>query len=341
MEKNKSLRHGVSLKSFNTFGIDVKAEVFAGFESEDELVYLLDSNQGELPVLILGGGSNVLFTKDYNGLVLKNNIPGVRLIDEDDDHFIVEAGSGVVWHDFVLWCISNGYQGVENLSLIPGCVGAAPIQNIGAYGVELKNTFKSLRAVDKATGNVVSFNRDACNFGYRDSIFKRSMKNKLVITSVQFSLNKKYDLNLSYGAIEQELKNMGVGVPGIRDVSEAVCNIRRSKLPDPRQIGNAGSFFKNPEVESVRFESIKNDFPGIVAYPTHTGSYKLAAGWLIEQCGWKGKRVGNTGSHKDQALVLVNYGNATGNEILDLAMNIQSSVKEKFGIIIEPEVNII
>ena len=246
-----------------------------------------------------------------------------------------------MWHQLVLWTLDHNLQGIENLSLIPGKCGAAPIQNIGAYGVELKDVFHSLNAVEMETGNAVTFTREQCRFGYRDSIFKREGKEKYIITDITLELNRKASLNLSYGSITQELQKMGVSQPGIRQVSEAVCNIRRSKLPDPAVTGNAGSFFKNPEIDSVRYEELVKAFPSIVAYALENGNYKLAAGWLIEQCGWKGKRVGETGSHKDQALVLVNYGHATGAEVVALAQDIIGSVKSKFGVDIEPEVNIV
>jgi len=336
------IRENVSLQKYNTFGIDVTASFFCEFTSTDELSSILsDPDFRNVPVLILGGGSNILFTKNFEGLVLKNSIPGIQLLEQRDHSFLVKAGAGVVWHQLVDWCIGKNYRGIENLSLIPGCAGAAPIQNIGAYGVELKDVFYSLEAFEINTGNLLEYNKRDCEFGYRDSIFKRHMKGKVVITGVTLELSDNADLNLSYGAIEQELKKMGVDHPGVKAVSDAVCNIRRSKLPDPVLIGNAGSFFKNPEVDASVFDSLKSDFPSMVGYPSLHGKIKIAAGWLIEQCGWKGKVEGNTGSHKDQALVLVNYGGATGNEILSLAMSIKESVKNKFGVDIEPEVNVI
>jgi UDP-N-acetylmuramate dehydrogenase len=335
------VQHDVSLRSLNTFGIDVKASRFAVFSSEEELMSLLDLNQGAGPVLILGGGSNILFTRDFDGLVLCNRIPEISVIEDREDTVLVRAGAGVVWHDFVMWTLDQNLQGIENLSLIPGLVGAAPIQNIGAYGVELKDTFYRVDFVLLSSSQSVSFNRKQCSFGYRDSVFKNEYKGKTIITSVTLELNRKHELNTSYGAISQELQRMGVDKPGIRTVSEAVCNIRRSKLPDPAKLGNAGSFFKNPEISVTLFEALKKDHPGVVAYPVGADKIKLAAGWLIEQCGWRGKVMGRVGSHRDQALVLVNYGNATGIEILELAQAIIDSVKKKFGIQIEPEVNII
>lgn len=332
----------VSLKQYNTFGIDVTGEAFAPFSSKEELQELINHSEfRQKPKLVLGGGSNILFTRSFEGLVLKNNIPGINVVSENDETVHVRAGAGVNWHQLVLWSVDRGLGGIENLSLIPGNSGAAPIQNIGAYGAELKDTFYALTAVDIQTGVISHFDHKTCSFGYRDSIFKRSLKNKMVITEVELVLQKKPELRLSYGAISQELKNMGVDKPDVKAVSMAVCNIRRSKLPDPQQIGNAGSFFKNPEIPSDQFELLKKEFTDVVSYPGRDGNIKLAAGWLIEQCGWKGKVVGNTGAHKHQALVLVNYGNATGNEIRDLAFQIQNSVIEKFGVTIEPEVNIL
>ena len=336
-----SIGENVSLKPFNTFGIDAKARFFSTFSSREELLDLLsDKSFQNLPKLVLGGGSNILFTKDFNGVVLKNEIPGITVESEDETGWKVKAGAGTNWNDFVTYCISNGYAGVENLSLIPGNVGAAPIQNIGAYGVEVKDSFHELEAVDIASGELLKFNNSDCKFGYRDSIFKQSYKGKLVITSVTFSLFRNPDFRITYGAIEQELRKMGIEKLSIKAIGDAVCSIRRSKLPDPVKIGNAGSFFKNPEVDADTFTNIKSTNLSAVGYELPNGNFKLAAGWLIEQCGWKGKVVGNTGSHKDQALVLVNYGNASGNEILDLAHAIQASVKDRFGVTIEPEVNV-
>ncbi|MBL0343021.1 MAG: UDP-N-acetylmuramate dehydrogenase [Bacteroidetes bacterium] len=336
-----NLKENISLKQYNTFGIDVLASYFATFSNTAELATLLsDFSTQQLPKLVLGGGSNILFTRNFDGLVLKNEIQGIEVIEEDASGWLVKAGAGINWHSFVTWCIDKGYAGIENLSLIPGNVGASPIQNIGAYGVEQKDSFHQLEAVDILSGEKLLFNKEECDFGYRDSIFKRIFKGKLIITSVTFALKRIPDFNTTYGAIDQELKKMGVTSLSIKSISEAVCNIRRSKLPNPAVIGNAGSFFKNPEVSNSVFNALKISFPGIVGYELASGNFKLAAGWLIEQCGWKGKRVGNTGSHKDQALVLINYGNASGTEIWDLAMSIQASVKDKFDVLIEPEVNI-
>lgn len=331
----------ISLKNYNTFGIDVRAAAMASFSSTEELIKILkDDFVRESPKLILGGGSNILFTGDFDGIVLKNNIPGIVITEDLQHEVLVTAGAGVKWHALVCFCIEKGFGGIENLSLIPGNTGAAPIQNIGAYGVELKDTFHSLNAVDIETAEVISFTNEQCKFGYRDSIFKKELKGKVAITEVTLKLSKNPVLKLSYGAIEQELKNMGITSPDVKAVSDAVCAIRQSKLPDPEEIGNAGSFFKNPEISAEVLMQLQKDFPGVVSYPLANGNVKLAAGWLIEQCGWKGKVVGNTGSHKNQALVLVNYGNASGNEIWELAIKIKESVQQQFHVDIEPEVNV-
>lgn len=335
------IQEGVSLKSFNTFGIDVKADFLSEIRSAVQLRHLLQEEQWKTKeLLILGGGSNVLFTGDVHALVLLNRIDGIEKLREDDHHVWVKAGAGVVWHELVMWCVERGWGGVENLSLIPGSVGAGPMQNIGAYGVELKDVFYELEAMKLDDLSVHTFSNADCRFGYRESVFKRELRNKFFILSVTFKLSKTAEIRTSYGAITAELQRMGVEQPGIREVSNAVISIRRSKLPDPAKLGNAGSFFKNPEIEEKLFDRLKQQHPNVVGYPTTPGRVKLAAGWLIEQCGWKGKVVGHTGSHKDQALVLVNYGGATGNEIWQLAIDIKNSVKEKFGVDIEPEVNV-
>ncbi|MFI5218498.1 MAG: UDP-N-acetylmuramate dehydrogenase [Bacteroidia bacterium] len=342
------IQKNISLKPFNTFGIDVSAKYFYEINSVDEFEDLLVNPVARSEnKIVLGGGSNVLFTKDFNGLVIRNNIGGIKIVKEDNESILVQSGAGIIWHELVLWSIQKNLGGIENLSLIPGLVGAGPIQNIGAYGAELKNVFHELDAVMMESGEIKTFSKDDCKFGYRDSIFKNELRNKFIITSITLQLKKHPVFNTSYGAIESELKNMGVDKLSVKGISDAVIRIRQSKLPDPAKIGNAGSFFKNPTVNSSQFEELKNDFPQIIAYPSSSADragerkVKLAAGWLIEQCGWKGTVVGNTGSHKDQALVLVNYGNATGNEIFELAKKIQHSVNEKFGVQIETEVNII
>ncbi|TAE90807.1 MAG: UDP-N-acetylmuramate dehydrogenase [Bacteroidetes bacterium] len=337
-----NIQQNISLKAYNTFGIDVKAKEFVVINSMDELCILCAAfNLTDRKILVLGGGSNLLLTKDFDGMVIKMSLKGIEMVGENDDYVWVKCMAGEVWHDFVMYSIANNLGGLENLSLIPGCVGAAPMQNIGAYGVEIKDTFDSLEAVEIATGEVVSFNNKDCNFGYRESIFKQEAKGRYIIASVTFRLSKKPVFNVSYGAIQQTLAKNGITTPTVKAVSDAVISIRKSKLPDPAVLGNAGSFFKNPEIPQADFNQLKSLYPDIVGYPASNGCIKIAAGWLIEQCGWKGKVVGNTGSHKDQALVLVNYGGATGNEIWQLALDIKNSVMDKFGITINPEVNIV
>ncbi len=337
-----NIRENQSLKKLNTFGIDASARFFSEFSSVEELKQLLsDPAFSNMPKLILGGGSNLLFTADFNGIVLKNNLKGIELVKEDAGFYYVKAAAGEVWHIFVMYCIAHNYAGLENLSLIPGNVGASPMQNIGAYGVEIKDLFYELEALKITDQTLHTFNNAECKFGYRESVFKRELKNLFVITSVTFKLYKKPFLNTSYGAIEKELEAMGVKEVNIQNISQAVINIRSSKLPNPAEIGNAGSFFKNPEIAKSTFKQLKNKFPAIVGYDLENGNVKLAAGWLIEQCGWKGKTSGDAGVHKLQALVLVNYANAKGNEIYDLSQKIMDSVKEKFGVELEREVNII
>ncbi len=347
------IEENFSLKKHNTFGIDVFARYFASFTTVDELAACLCIKQlsttSHQPstfnlqpsTLILGGGSNILFTKNFDGLVLKNDILGIEKIKEDEEYVYVKAGAGVNWHQLVVHCINNNWAGMENLSLIPGNTGASPMQNIGAYGVEIKDVFFELEAFHLKEKRMVPFNLNDCEFGYRESVFKRKIKNEFAITSVTFRLNKQPVFNTSYGAIEQELQAMGVKGLSIQAISQAVINIRRGKLPDPAVIGNAGSFFKNPEIEKDSFEMLKNNFPKVVGYKLPNGNIKLAAGWLIEQCGWKGYRKGDAGCHAKQALVLVNFGNANGEEIYSLSEEIIKSVREKFGVVLEREVNII
>ncbi|MBL0356817.1 MAG: UDP-N-acetylmuramate dehydrogenase [Chitinophagaceae bacterium] len=340
-----NILENISLKKYNTFGIEANAAYFSSFKSIDELSELLAFKQPS--TLILGGGSNILFTQNFNGLVLKNEMDGIIKIKEDDAYVYVKAGAGVNWHSLVLFCIANNWAGLENLSLIPGNVGASPMQNIGAYGVEIKEVFYELEALHKEDGKTVVFNLNDCAFGYRESVFKRKYKNQFVITSVTYRLNKKPTFNTSYGAIELELERMQVKELSIRAISDAVINIRSSKLPNPAEIGNAGSFFKNPEVPKDQFDNLKKVFPNMVGYALENGNVKLAAGWLIEQSGpqdvvsWKGYRKGDAGCHAKQALVLVNHGNATGTEIYSLSEEIIRSVKEKFGVVLVREVNII
>ncbi len=334
------IQENISLKPYNTFGIDAKARYFSAFHSVEELRKILE--QAISPqLLILGGGSNILFTGDIDALVLRNDIKGILKVEEDDDSIYIKSGAGENWHAFVLHCIANGWAGVENLSLIPGCVGASPMQNIGAYGVEIKDVFHELTAFHLQERSNYTFHQKDCQFGYRESIFKRKYKDQFVITDVTFRLSKKPVLNTSYGAIEQELEAMGVTQPTIKSVSDAVIRIRTSKLPDPREIGNAGSFFKNPSVSKDKYEELRNEHATMPGYENANGTVKLAAGWLIEQAGWKGYRRGDAGCHAKQALVLVNYGKATGKEIYDLSEEILRSVEEKFGVTLEREVNII
>ncbi len=337
------IHHHFSLRPYNSFGIEALARSFAGFNTVEELSELVSEQlQPEKDrILILGGGSNILFTKDFDGWVLHNQLKGISLLREDDSHFYVKAGAGENWHGFVQYCIDHNYAGAENLSLIPGSVGASPIQNIGAYGVEIKDIFHELEAFDLFEQQVRSFQLADCDFGYRDSVFKRSAKGRYVILNVTYRLNKKPDLHIGYGAITQELERMGVQELDIRTVSEAVMHIRSSKLPDPGQTGNAGSFFKNPVISTVQYTALANDYPHIPGYIAGEGFTKVAAGWLIEQCGWKGYRKGDAGCYPKQALVLVNYGNASGKEILDLSQAIIDSVEKKFGILLEREVNIV
>jgi UDP-N-acetylmuramate dehydrogenase len=334
-----NMQQNISLKKYNTFGIDVTAKYFANFTSLTELAALL--TEQTFPILILGGGSNILFTKNYNGLVLKNELKGISKINEDDKYVYVQAAAGENWHEFVMYCIDNDWAGVENLSLIPGSVGASPMQNIGAYGVELKDIFHSLEAYHKKENKLVTFTLQDCEFGYRESIFKNKYKNEFTITSVTFRLSKTPAFNITYGAIEQELTRMGVKQLSNKAISNAVINIRKSKLPNPFVIGNAGSFFKNPEVKNEQFLKLKENFENIIGYPQSNGNTKIAAGWLIEQCGFKGKRFGDAGCHAQQALVLVNYGNANGNQIFELSERIIVSVAQKFGVTLQREVNII
>lgn len=330
-----------SLKAFNTFGIDAKAAKMVRFSSAADLREIFSNEElSAMPRLVLGGGSNLLLTSDFEGLVLKNEVPGMEMIREDNEHFYVKSGAGVNWHELVVECINNGWAGLENLSLIPGNVGASPMQNIGAYGVEVKDCFHELEAFNLETLETETFDAEACQFGYRESVFKRQLKNKFIIVSVTFRLLKKPQLNTSYGAIKGELNSLGIHEPTIVDVSQAVINIRSSKLPDPKVIGNAGSFFKNPLVTEEVYRRLVDENPSMPFYPAPEGKYKLAAGWLIEKSGWKGFRRENYGVHAKQALVLVNHGGATGSQIYDLSTEILADVKKKFGVELEREVNI-
>jgi UDP-N-acetylmuramate dehydrogenase len=326
-----------SLKTLNSFGINVLAKEFGVFSSINDL----QSVTKRPKTLILGGGSNILFTKDFDGLVLKNEIAGIKKIKEDDEYVYVQVGAGENWHQFVLHCIDNNWAGVENLSLIPGSVGASPMQNIGAYGVELKEVFHELKAWHTAEKCNYTFTAKDCEFGYRESVFKKKYRDQFIILYVTFKLRKQPVFNVSYGAIRQELDKMGVQQLSIKAVSDAVIAIRSSKLPDPKELGNAGSFFKNPVVSAEQFSSLQTGFKDIVGYENADGTVKLAAGWLIEQCGWKGFRRGDAGCHAKQALVLVNYGNASGSDIYALSEEIAQSVSQKFAVMLEREVNIV
>jgi UDP-N-acetylmuramate dehydrogenase len=327
----------VSLKPYNTFGIDVTAKWLGRFGSADELAEGADWASAR-PLLILGGGSNILFRGEFEGVVLLNEVKGIEQVDEDDDYVYVRAGAGENWDGLVQYCIGRGWAGLENLSLIPGNVGAAPMQNIGAYGVEVRDVFWELEAWGIEERKMRTFTLSDCEFGYRESVFKRRLKGQYVILSVILRLRKQPIFHTSYGALREELAGQELS---IRAIADAVIRIRRSKLPDPAEIGNAGSFFKNPTVPADIFERLKADFPGIVGYPTEGFDIKLAAGWLIEQCGWKGFRRGDAGVHARQALVLVNYGNATGEELYALSEEVLQSVTLKFGVVLEREVNIV
>jgi len=331
----------VSLKHLNTFGVEAKARWFTEINSEQDLIDLFrDERWKTAERLVIGGGSNILFTKDFNGLVIRMNIKGISQKIEGEDIYIT-AGGGEVWNDLVNYCVDRGFAGIENLSLIPGSVGASPIQNIGAYGVELKDVFFKCEVFNISTGEFSTFHNADCRFGYRESVFKSELKGKVIITSVTYKLSAKPNLNTTYGAISSELQNRRIEQPTIKDISRVVSDIRVSKLPDPSTIGNAGSFFKNPVVSQDTFEKIKSSFPDTVHYCLPNSTVKLAAGWLIEQCGWKGKKIGETGTWKNQALVLVNHGNATGTEVYELSSAIINDVKSKFGVVLEREVNMV
>lgn len=331
-----------SLKPFNTFGINASAKYFATVQSLQNIQELFETTEYKNNAhFILGGGSNLLLTKNVDALIIKNELKGIEAFNETEDHVFVKCAAGEVWHEFVMYCIAHNYAGLENLSLIPGCTGASPMQNIGAYGVEIKDTFHELEAIDTKTGALRTFTKTDCEFGYRESVFKRKYKDRFIITSVTFRLSKKPQFHIEYGAIKQELDAMNISELSIKAISQAVINIRSSKLPDPKQIGNAGSFFKNPEVTAGTHDRLKTEFPNLVSYSLENGNYKLAAGWLIEQSGLKGYRAGDAGVHKLQALVLVNYGTASGKDIYDLSTHVLQTVKSKFGVELEREVNVI
>ncbi|MCF2875039.1 MULTISPECIES: UDP-N-acetylmuramate dehydrogenase [unclassified Tenacibaculum] len=334
-----NIQENISLKKYNTFGIDVNAKRFVSIDSLYSLQQLLKEEQD---LFLISGGSNMLLTKEIEKLVVHLNLKGISIDRENHNDIYLTVNAGENWHDFVLWCVSQDYGGLENLSLIPGNVGTCPIQNIGAYGVEVKDTITRVEAINIETGKLVEFSNSECKFGYRNSIFKNEAKGKYIITSVSFLLTKnEHQLNTSYGAIETELASKNITSPTIKDISDAVIAIRQSKLPDPKEIGNSGSFFKNPVISKEHFEKLQNTFPNIPSYVVSDTEIKVPAGWLIEQSGFKGKRFGDYGVHEKQALVLVNYGDATGKEIYELAQQIQKTIENKFSIELEIEVNVI
>ncbi len=336
-----NIQENISLKTNNTFGIDKKARFFVEVKDEKTVVDAIAAAKSlKKPIFILGGGSNILLTKDLDAFVIKINIKGIEVVKEDADHVYVQVGAGEVWHEFVLEAIKNEYAGVENLSLIPGTVGASPMQNIGAYGVEIQEVFDTLRAIEIDTGQTVVFDHKKCAFGYRESIFKHEANGKYIITSVTFKLRKQAVFNTSYGAIATTLESMGIKALNLKAISDAVIHIRQSKLPDPAKIGNAGSFFKNPSVDPAVFEQLQQQYPDIPGYPAEAG-IKVPAAWLIEKAGWKGKTLGAIGVHKNQPLVLVNYGGGDGRAIEKLSLDIRKDIHEKFGILLQTEVNII
>jgi UDP-N-acetylmuramate dehydrogenase len=337
IEENKDLR------ALNTFGFRVKAKFFTTIHSKEELHELIHSDLYQREErLILGGGSNILFKRDYDGLVIKVDLKGITVVSQTEDSLLLQVASGEVWHELVLHCVKNNWGGIENLSLIPGLVGAAPIQNIGAYGTEIKNMITQVEAIDLKTGLTKLFTNEECCFGYRESVFKNTLREKYFISSITLTLTKKnHRLNTSYGAIHETLSSMNIEQPTIKSISDAVIAIRQSKLPDPRVIGNAGSFFKNPSITVNHYQSLQKTNTTIPSYPSANQEVKVPAGWLIEQCGWKGKKINHVGVHPKQALVLVNYGDGKGEDVFDLAVKITSSVKEKFNIELTPEVNII
>lgn len=337
------IKENVSLKPYNTFGVEAITKYFAVASNQDEVREILNwTKENNQKILLLSGGSNMLIVNDWDGLALKIEMHGIEIVESNEDEAIVKVNSAEVWNDFVQWCIERDLGGLENLSLIPGRAGTAPIQNIGAYGVEIKDTMTELTALEIATGQLRTFTNEQCKFGYRDSVFKNELKGQYLILDVSFKLTKRnHKLHTEYGAIRNELAQMGIENPTIKDVAQAVIKIRQSKLPDPKKIGNSGSFFKNPIIDQKLFNELKLKFPEIVGYPSGDDKVKVAAGWLIENAGWKGKRFGDAGVHKDQALVLVNHGNATGKEIYDLSEKIIQDIFEKYNIQLEREVNVI
>jgi len=330
----------VSLKKYNTFGLEYKADYLISVKSEEEAISLLSNHKSiSHPLFILGGGSNLLFTKNFKGSLLHSDIEGITIEKRHPEYVIISSGSGISWDTFVKWNVENGFCGLENLSLIPGNVGAAPVQNIGAYGVEVKDTIEKVRAISVRDGNVTEFSNNDCRFGYRNSIFKEELKGEYFITKVFFRLTTKPLLKLDYGSLFDEISKLGK--PDLKNTREAIIKIRKNKLPDPSILGNAGSFFKNPVVAPSFAENISKLHPHMPIYDDKSGGKKLAAGWLIEQCGWKGRRIEDAGVHEKQALVLVNYGNASGEEIFNLSEEIKKSVLLKFGIELTREIEVI
>jgi UDP-N-acetylmuramate dehydrogenase len=336
------LQSNYQLQKLNTFGLPCVAKQFGIVRTEEELfVFLKEYQKSSDKLLILGGGSNLLFTQDFDGIVLKNEIKGIKITNEDEQHIWLEVGAGEIWHDLVLYCVQNNWSGIENLSLIPGTVGAAPIQNIGAYGVEAKNVIEEVRTIHLSSLEKKSYLANECEFGYRDSIFKRELKGQVAISTVLIKLDKNVKVNVSYGAIQKILDNKEISQPTIKDVSDTIIGIRESKLPNPKEIGNAGSFFKNPVISLPLYKELQMKHPSIPGYPIDQETIKVPAGWLIEQAGWKGKVIGEIGVHKNQALVLVNYGDGKGDELQKLAFAIQGDVLAKFSVLITPEVNML
>ena len=335
-----NILNNYSLKNHNTFGIAVKAKYFSTFDSVLELKEILKTSLQDEKFFILGSGSNILLTQDFDGFILHNKIEGICILEDNENDILVEVGAGVVWHDFVMWSVSQELSGVENLALIPGTVGASPVQNIGAYGMEVKDSITKVHTLEVKNKEVKIFSNKDCEFSYRNSIFKMEEKKKFIITKVEFKLSKVPLNKTTYGAIEDELKNLKLEA-NPSTIAEAVINIRSRKLPDPKVLGNSGSFFKNPVIETSEFEELKKEFPDMVGYTISNSQTKIAAGWLIDNAGLKGYRKADAGVHKNQALVLVNYGNASGTEIINLAKEIQQKIKIKYGISIEPEVSIL
>lgn len=337
-----TIQQNISLKPYNTFGLEATCRFFVEVHTIADLKEVLFLPQfQDMPRLFLGGGSNLLLTRDFEGIVIKIGLKGIEKVFEDQNTLHLKAGAGEIWHQLVMYCVDNNYGGIENLSLIPGTVGAAPMQNIGAYGVEIKDVFYQLEALNLATLTIEKFDLATCLFGYRESIFKHALKGKYVITSVTFILQKQPNFKVTYGDIQKTIEAMGVHQLSIKAISDAVIAIRKSKLPDPAEIGNSGSFFKNPEISTTLYHELKAKFDTIPSYPINETTVKVPAGWLIEQAGWKGFREGQIGVHARQALVLVNYGGGKGNDLKALAEKVQQSVFEKFGISLSAEVNYI